>query len=249
MKVGDTFLPGSENGLVGFRIPSTNYHSLLPLKVVGFYPVPKGSKGNIVIAPSLVVYYHGSDYDVDSLFVIRKEKYSGQSVNLNDIVSLYLEEHIGELPALNLEKGKSVVGFDAKGAIKIEGLYLHQYLEKAVNQISKQIETLTNQLNPVSTGKKLGVAEQTTLRKQIEGLNTHLNLLADAAEASAKNHIIHLFSTNMLDLKNRQDLLTPISFKEVKGLRSETLKELSSLLETEDFIYDLQKAGLIELVC
>jgi len=61
MKEGDAFTFGSENGLVGFRIPSTNYHSLLPLKVVGFYPVPKGSKGNIVIAPSLVVYYHGSD--------------------------------------------------------------------------------------------------------------------------------------------------------------------------------------------
>jgi hypothetical protein len=249
MKVGDTFLPGSKNGLVGFRIPSTNYHSLLPLKVVGFYPVPEGSKGNIVIAPSLIVYYHGSDYDVDSLFVIRKEKYKGKDINLNDIVSLHLEEHVADLPQLRLEANKSIVGFDSKGAIKIEGMFLHQYLEVAMNQVSKKIETLTNQLSPSDPSMKLSIPEQSAVRKQIEGFNAHLTILSDVAEASAKNHIIDLFSTNMLDLKNRQDLLTPITFKAVKGLRSETLKELSSLLETDEFMYDLQKAGLIQLIC
>jgi hypothetical protein len=60
---GELFIPGLKNGLVGFRIPSTNYHSAVPMKVVGFYPVPKGgsAKGNVIIAPSLIVYYHGSD--------------------------------------------------------------------------------------------------------------------------------------------------------------------------------------------
>ena len=61
MKAGDKFIPGNDNGMVGFRIPSTNYHSLLPLKVVGFYDAPKGAKANVVIAPSAIVYFHGSD--------------------------------------------------------------------------------------------------------------------------------------------------------------------------------------------
>lgn len=73
MKKGDKFLPGSQNGIVGFRIPSTNYHSLLPLKVVGFYDAPINAKANVVIAPSTIVYFHGSDYDVDTLFILRKE--------------------------------------------------------------------------------------------------------------------------------------------------------------------------------
>lgn len=59
--VSEGDLIANKNSLVGFRIPSTNYHSLVPLKVVGFYPVPPGSKGNVIIAPSLIVYYHGSD--------------------------------------------------------------------------------------------------------------------------------------------------------------------------------------------
>lgn len=61
MSKGDKFIPGGKNGVIAFRIPSTNYHSLIAMKVVGFYPTPAGSKGNVVIAPSPIVYYHGSD--------------------------------------------------------------------------------------------------------------------------------------------------------------------------------------------
>jgi hypothetical protein len=58
--------------MVGFRIPSTELHSAVPLKVVGFYP---GNK-NAIIAPKEIVYFHGSDYDVDKLYVMRREEYS-----------------------------------------------------------------------------------------------------------------------------------------------------------------------------
>jgi hypothetical protein len=73
LNVGDTFHPSS-NGIVGFRIPSTNYHSGIAARVVGFYPASANSKSNIIIAPSLIVYYHGSDYDVDGLFIIKKQR-------------------------------------------------------------------------------------------------------------------------------------------------------------------------------
>ena len=58
--------------MVGFRIPSTELHSAIPLKVVGFYP---GNK-NVIIAPREIVFFHGSDYDVDKLYVMRKDAYS-----------------------------------------------------------------------------------------------------------------------------------------------------------------------------
>lgn len=247
MNEGDTFLPGSQNGLVGFRIPSTNYHSLLPLKVVGFYPVPKGSKGNIVIAPSLIVYYHGSDYDIDSLFVIRKEKYEKKSTDLNELLSLHLPEHKNSKHFV-LEEGKTVPGFTNKGSIQIGNKNFHEYLDSAINQVSKKIETLTHQLAP-AVGPKPPLARQTELRKQIEALTEHLNTFSEVAEASAKNHIVDLFSKNMLDMKNRTDLLTPISFKSVKALRSEKKEELSKLLTEDSFMYDLQAAGLIEIIC
>jgi len=66
--------------MIGFRIPSTELHSAIPLKVVGFYP---GNK-NAIIAPKEIVYFHGSDYDVDKLYVMRRDTFN----NRNDVKTL-----------------------------------------------------------------------------------------------------------------------------------------------------------------
>ena len=58
----------------GFRIPSSELHSAVPMKVVAFYDA---KDANTVIAPSELVALHGSDFDVDSLFVIRRNNYQG----------------------------------------------------------------------------------------------------------------------------------------------------------------------------
>ena len=55
--------------LLGFRIPSSGLHSAVPLKVVGFYD-NKGT--NAIIAPDILVPITGWDFDVDSLFTIRR---------------------------------------------------------------------------------------------------------------------------------------------------------------------------------
>ena len=68
-KEGDTIMFDT---MVGFRIPSTELHSAIPLRVVGFYP---GNK-NVIIAPKEIVFFHGSDYDVDKLYVMRKDMHS-----------------------------------------------------------------------------------------------------------------------------------------------------------------------------
>ena len=59
--------------MLGFRIPSTELHSGIPLKVVGFYP--SKNNANVIIAPAEIVFFHGSDYDVDKLYVVRREAY------------------------------------------------------------------------------------------------------------------------------------------------------------------------------
>ena len=81
---------------MGFRIPSTELHSAVPLKVVGTYP-SKGS--NIVIAPKELVALHGSDFDVDALFVItrgtftnRNNKFTSAST-IQGIVADYQNSH------------------------------------------------------------------------------------------------------------------------------------------------------------
>lgn len=53
-----------------FRIPSTELHSAVAFRVVGTY---SDSKSNVIIVPKEIVPIHGSDHDVDSLFVITRE--------------------------------------------------------------------------------------------------------------------------------------------------------------------------------
>lgn len=65
-KIGDFLLPD----MMGYRIPSTELHSSIAIKVAGFYD-SKGS--NVIVAPPELVKQHGSDFDVDSLYVIGRE--------------------------------------------------------------------------------------------------------------------------------------------------------------------------------
>jgi len=82
-KIGDNILFDT---MVGFRIPATELHSAVPLKVVGFYPNNK----NVIIAPAQIVYFHGSDYDVDKLYVMRRE-ISNNTVKLSNGTILHKE--------------------------------------------------------------------------------------------------------------------------------------------------------------
>lgn len=62
---------------MGFRIPSTELHSALPLKVVGVYSTKEDT--NVIIAPKDVVAIHGSDFDVDALMVITRELFTSKN--------------------------------------------------------------------------------------------------------------------------------------------------------------------------
>ena len=75
--------------ILGFRIPSSELHSAVPLRIVGFYD---NANSNAIIVADQIVALHGSDYDVDSLFVITRSK------------SDMTDEQVTELDALR--KGK-----------------------------------------------------------------------------------------------------------------------------------------------
>lgn len=239
MKKGDTFMGGNQNGIVGFRIPSTNYHSLLPLKVVGFYEAPAGSKGNVVIAPSSIVYFHGSDYDVDTLFTMRKEAWTAEDVDLSDLLSYYAFVK----PGINTKiTTKSVVGFDANGSISYDGMQLHDFIQPYLEVAYRKIEDLTKEINrrDVSEMRKMNID------KELEEHNKRIDTISSLLEASAKNHIVDLFSTNMQNPKNRKDLLTAISFARVSALKTDSKQALQELLKTDEFLLELKQAGLID---
>lgn len=58
---------------IGYRIPTSEMHSAIPLKVVGYLTT---ERTNLIVIPKEFVHLHGSDFDVDSLFVIRREVFN-----------------------------------------------------------------------------------------------------------------------------------------------------------------------------
>jgi hypothetical protein len=135
-KEGDAILFDTQ---LGFRIPSTELHSAIPIKVVGFYPNNK----NVIIAPREIVYFHGSDYDVDKLYVMRRSTFEKDIFDKN-----------GEL----LYKAGSMVGYKGKEidftfVEKIEdersdlrermGLAKSMANFKTVNELSRKMKDLT----------------------------------------------------------------------------------------------------------
>lgn len=96
LKEGDMF--------IGFRIPSTELHSGVPLKVIGFLK----NSDNVIIVPPQITWLHGSDFDVDALFTIHREATSKDLTDIkgNIVISkgtTLLESHINTLETLYKE--------------------------------------------------------------------------------------------------------------------------------------------------
>lgn len=59
-------VPEDLRRMIGYRIPTENKYSMLPLRVVGFLPVEQG--GSIML-PADITMLAGSDFDVDKMFL------------------------------------------------------------------------------------------------------------------------------------------------------------------------------------
>jgi len=102
VKAGDIIL---YDKLLGFRVPTTELHSAIPMKVVGFYP----SESPMIIAPGEITLFHGSDYDIDKLSILRFSSYK-LSEQISDNESILLSQNwiVGRdadnIPIPNFEK-------------------------------------------------------------------------------------------------------------------------------------------------
>lgn len=70
-KKGNRFLdiskvPEDLKRMIGYRIPTENKYSMLPLRVVGFLPV---EQGGAIMLPADITLIAGSDFDVDKMFL------------------------------------------------------------------------------------------------------------------------------------------------------------------------------------
>ena len=54
---------------IGYRIPTEDKYSMLPLKIMGF--VPKAA-GEVIMMPQEITYLTGSDFDIDKMYIMLK---------------------------------------------------------------------------------------------------------------------------------------------------------------------------------
>jgi hypothetical protein len=78
LKAGDN-LPPSLSEIFGIRIPTEDKRSMMKAKIVEVLPA---HMGNSIMVPSERIVYSGEDYDIDSIFIYRKEVYTDDQGNI-----------------------------------------------------------------------------------------------------------------------------------------------------------------------
>lgn len=56
--------------IIGYRIPTEDKYSIMPIRVIGFMPVTAGST---IMLPADIISMSGTDFDIDKLFLMIKE--------------------------------------------------------------------------------------------------------------------------------------------------------------------------------
>lgn len=56
--------------IIGYRIPTEDKYSIMPIRVIGFMPVTAGST---IMLPADIITMSGTDFDIDKLFLMIKE--------------------------------------------------------------------------------------------------------------------------------------------------------------------------------
>ena len=74
---------------IGYRIPTEGKHSMQPLKIVGFAP---REAGEVIVMPYEITLISGSDYDVDKIYMMRKDI----PITRNSGIYKILEKELGK---------------------------------------------------------------------------------------------------------------------------------------------------------
>lgn len=63
---------GSEEllDIIGYRIPTEDKYSIMPIRIVGFMPITAGAS---IMLPADIITMSGTDFDIDKLFLMMKE--------------------------------------------------------------------------------------------------------------------------------------------------------------------------------
>lgn len=77
--------------IIGYRIPTEDKYSIMPIKIVGFMPIVAGTT---IMLPSDIIAMSGTDFDIDKLFLmIRNTRREIVGSNLVDLYDKWAKEN------------------------------------------------------------------------------------------------------------------------------------------------------------
>ena len=182
-------------------------------------------------------------YDVDTLFIIKKETNTKDTIDLNVILQEY-GLFDGQLESLKIKKGE-YFGFIKEEDVDILDLPLHEYLFNKISELEDEIVYRRARFSSATIK-----TEKARLNTELEQMEKDYYTIIDVATASAKNAIVDLFSKNIADPKNRTDLLTPIYTRRVSSVKTKNVNDFyKDLAKDESLLKDLVEAGIITVQC
>jgi hypothetical protein len=176
---------------LGYRIPTEDKYSLLPIRVVGFLPE---SGGGAIMLPAEITTIAGSDFDVDKMYTMFKNM--RQFVNKDGQTEFKVIEYLDDANSTVEERWKIMSGTKPK-VRAIRDKY-NPLIEAAQKTLDRSIKIQRDKLNRLKAEKKSQEQEISILTEDIDVTKLERELAFDMLE---------MLTT---ELNNRKDeLATP----------------------------------------
>lgn len=182
--------------ILGFRIPSTELHSAVPIRIIGWYP--NQYSDNVIITPKELVVLHGSDFDIDALYTVNPYLARENFTTLDGKQILFQGRAIGYTK-------------DAKEFAFLKGKPFTQFIKE---EIQASIYTRSQE----DVNAKLDKAKKSEQIEKIKQLDGYITNLRDILSKTASNEILSVFIETITDKENLDDMMTPIDLGSFKDL-------------------------------
>jgi hypothetical protein len=252
IKSGEMIYYNSEeyNKMFGFRIPSSDLHSSVPLRVIGYYP--SLMQDNVIVIPSAVTALHGSDFDVDKLFVVRYGVFGQEDQDLDPKNPDQTPEdpNVRKEYKTRFQKDNVTIAqkgikygftapeaiYDTKGNLtefgnrhteifNIDGVIINEKekTQDKILQLEKEMSDLGRQPVSNKAEKAKRTREWKAKNKEVEDLTRHLKTLRDIQKGHYSNTILSSVLDNIsYSGENAEDIFFGITFDPVKGYEEDS---------------------------
>ena len=206
---------------IGYRIPTEDKYSMLPIKIIGFLPE---NAGGAIMLPAEITTIAGSDYDVDKMFVILKnfKKYTNKEGKTKFEVIKYLDESNSDL-----DKRYKVFAYNDPRYREIYQSY-RESLDKADATIERSKKLQDNKISELKAKKELDEKEINELWEEAEIRRLERDYVNSLIEILERDiNVSKAAGVSAEDLTKHYNTLT--EYRETVATYTEEIKKLDTL--------------------